>query len=96
MGRATVIGVTAVLVGACVLAATLPKASSIGPVAEPLSLNRASAVELELIPGIGRALADRIVRDREQNGPFIRVQDVDRVRGVGPAMLERLSTHTVP
>jgi competence protein ComEA len=50
----------------------------------PLDLNRASAGELALLPGIGLRLAERIVADRQARGPFRSVQDLERVRGVGP------------
>jgi competence protein ComEA len=49
-----------------------------------------------LLPGVGPALAERIVVDRQQNGPFAKVTDLDRVRGIGPAMLERLTPFVVP
>lgn len=55
-----------------------------------VSLNTASAAQLEELPGIGPVLAERIVKDRERNGPFSTVDDLHRVSGVGPAVLERL------
>lgn len=64
----------------------------VGPLAPPgpLDLNRASQGELESLPGIGPTLAARILADREANGPFRSVQDLDRVVGVGPGLLRRL------
>ncbi len=56
----------------------------------PLDLNRASAAELERLPGIGPALAARIIAYRDSVGRFRAVDDLDRVRGIGPALLERL------
>jgi competence ComEA-like helix-hairpin-helix protein len=55
-----------------------------------LNVNRASAVELERLPGIGPSLARRIVADREARGPFATVQALDRVPGIGPALVGRL------
>lgn len=55
-----------------------------------LDLNSASAAELELLPGIGPALAGRIVEHRTKNGRFRSVADLDSVRGVGPRILERV------
>lgn len=43
-----------------------------------------------MLPGVGPALADRIIADREANGAFATVGDLDRVKGIGPRMLERL------
>ena len=58
--------------------------------AEPLDLNRATADQLEALPGIGPVLAQRIVLDRQQSGPFRLPEDLLRVRGIGPRLLERL------
>lgn len=55
-----------------------------------IDINRASAAELEALPGIGPALAQRIVADREVNGPFRRPQDLSRVTGIGEKTLARL------
>jgi competence ComEA-like helix-hairpin-helix protein len=52
--------------------------------------NRASAAELIRLPGIGPALAGRIVADRDQNGPFRSPEALRRVRGIGPKTLERI------
>lgn len=57
---------------------------------ELLSLNGASAAELERLPGIGPALAGRIVAYRDSAGPFRAVEELDSVKGIGPAMLARL------
>ncbi len=51
-----------------------------------LSLNRATAAELEALPGIGPALAARIVAGR----PYRSVDALDAVRGIGPRTLQRL------
>ncbi len=58
--------------------------------AQPLDVNRASAEELQLLPRIGPTLARRIVEERERGGPFRTVQDLTRVRGIGPRTVERL------
>ena len=56
----------------------------------PLDLNLASAADFARLPGVGRALAARIVDVRTRDGPFGSVDDLRRVRGVGEATLERL------
>ena len=53
----------------------------------PLALNRASAKDLEELPGVGPVLAERIVAYREQNGPFAEVEDLLQVGGIGEAKL---------
>ena len=53
-----------------------------------MSLNSASAAQLEALPGIGPVLATSIVAYREAHGPFARIEDLLRVPGIGPAKLE--------
>jgi competence ComEA-like helix-hairpin-helix protein len=55
-----------------------------------LNVNRATAVELEGLPGIGPALARRIVADREARGPFATLEALDRIPGIGPGLVARL------
>jgi competence protein ComEA len=55
-----------------------------------VDVNTAGAAELERLPGIGPALAQRIVSWRAANGPFRAVEDLQRVPGIGVAKLERL------
>jgi comEA protein len=68
------------------------KRSASPPAAQdaPVEVNRASADELATLPGIGPALARRIVEWRGANGPFRTVDDLERVPGIGPATVERL------
>jgi competence protein ComEA len=56
----------------------------------PLQLNRASAGELDALPGIGPVLAHRIVEHRQRYGPFRSVAELRAVRGIGPSLLSRL------
>lgn len=55
-----------------------------------IDLNRATAGDLERLPRVGPALARRIVEHRDQHGPFRRVEDLKRVKGIGEKTLERL------
>jgi competence ComEA-like helix-hairpin-helix protein len=52
--------------------------------------NTATAAELTVLPGIGPTLAERIIEDREAHGPFRSIDDLQRVRGVGPKTVERV------
>jgi len=56
----------------------------------PLDLNRATAEDLDAIPGIGPALAQRIVDYRQAHGPFKKIEDLIEVSGIGPQNLEKL------
>jgi competence ComEA-like helix-hairpin-helix protein len=60
-----------------------------------LDLNRASAAELELLPGVGPSLAERIVAYRTEHGPFDSVEAVDAVRGVGPRIVDSMRPFVV-
>ena len=55
-----------------------------------VDINRATAEELDGLPGIGPVLARRIVEFRERHGPFALVEDLLEVPGIGPRILERL------
>lgn len=57
---------------------------------ERIDLNRAGEEELDRLPRVGPALARAIVAERERGGPFRGIEDLTRVRGIGPATAERL------
>lgn len=57
-----------------------------------LDPNTAPVDSLELLPGIGRTLADRIVAYR-QTQPFTREIDITEVKGVGPKLYERIKPY---
>jgi competence protein ComEA len=55
-----------------------------------LSINQASATDLESLPGVGPVLAERIVSYRESNGRFEAVEDLLEVPGIGEAKLDAI------
>ena len=55
-----------------------------------LDLNRATAAELETLPGIGPVLAERIVAYRTRNGRFTSVEELREVSGIGAAKLAQI------
>jgi competence protein ComEA len=61
------------------------------PPAKPVDLDVASAPEIEALPRIGPALARRIVANRDSLGPFGSVAGLKRVKGMGPASIDRLA-----
>ena len=77
------------------LSETGPPRSDPGSSAEQISVNTATAPELERLPGIGPVLAQRIVEYREQHGPFQRLEDLLEVEGIGPSKLENLQEYVL-
>jgi len=55
-----------------------------------ININRATAAELDALPGIGPVIAARVIDFRKRNGPFARLADIDKVKGIGPATLRKL------
>jgi len=60
----------------------------------PVDINRAPAVELETLPGIGPTLARAIVQHRNRYGEFGSIEALNDVPGIGPAKVARLSDLT--
>lgn len=48
-----------------------------------VNINTASAAQLDTLPGVGVSTAEKIVADREANGPFKTIEDLKRVSGIG-------------
>ena len=67
-------------------------AKKIAQLTGPIDVNRASAAELQRLPGIGPKLSERIVEERLK-GPFKSVEDLRRVSGIGPKTVERLRNY---
>lgn len=58
-----------------------------------INLNTAGAPELALLPGIGPKRAGQIIACREERGPFARVEDLCRIRGIGRATVSALAPY---
>ncbi len=70
--------------------------------ADPLSakylvdINRADWSEMIQLPGVGETLAQRIIDDRRERGPFRDLEELDRVDGIGLRTLERIRPYLLP
>ncbi|WP_197451241.1 MULTISPECIES: ComEA family DNA-binding protein [Rosistilla] len=91
------IGLLAVLGVLFIISLRTPTEYPIDPQPPPIHLpvwidpNTADAMELSMMPSIGPQTADRIIADREANGPYRSLSDLDRVPGIGPKTLQRLA-----
>ncbi len=74
--------VVASLLGAAPFAQEPPRSTASGP-APMVNLNSATVPQLEVLPGIGRATAERIIEYRQKSGGFKKVEDLMNVRGIG-------------
>lgn len=58
-----------------------------------LDVDTARPAELEVLPGVGPSLAAAIAADRRAYGPFGGAAGLDRVKGIGPALVRKLAPH---
>ena len=68
-------------------AAARAKSAAVKPAratpASPVNLNAATAVDLQTLPGVGKAMATRILEYRQKNGGFRKIEDLMNVKGIG-------------
>jgi competence protein ComEA len=78
--------------GAVVAAAIGAAAPDGGPAAPPVSLNSATAEQLDTLDGVGPATAAKILDWRRQHGGFRSIDDLGEIPGIGPKRLAALRT----
>jgi competence protein ComEA len=76
------------LIGSMLLAGAAQAGSP--PSTSPLDLNRATAEELVALPGIGEVKAAAILAVRDSQGGFQSLEELEAVRGIGPAVVAKL------
>jgi comEA protein len=75
---------------AALVFAAAASATSKKPPSRPVNLNSATSAELQQVPGIGPATADKILQMRKTYGPFKTVDDLLAVRGIGKKRLDKM------
>jgi comEA protein len=83
------------LVGLELALAPLCLSATKKPPAHPIDINSASSVQLQEVPGIGPATAEKILAMRKSYGAFKSVDDLLSVRGIGPKRLEKMRKYLV-
>jgi comEA protein len=65
------------------------------PPAKPVNINTATSADLQQVPGIGPATADKILQMRKSYGLFKSIDDLMAIRGIGPKRLEKMRKYLV-
>jgi len=60
---------------------------------DAININTASSEELQLLPRIGPATAAKIIAARTEHGPFVTIQDIQNVKGIGPKTFETIKEY---
>lgn len=82
----------AIVVGWQRIPVSTPRAPGELTAALRVNINTATREELELLPGVGSALAQRIIDSRMRQGKFRSLADLERVSGIGTSVLNQIKT----
>jgi competence protein ComEA len=72
-----------------------PKSTSKQTPEKPIDINRATPKELQQLPGVGPAMAERILQYRKENQGFASVADLNNVSGIGPKKFEKIKPFVI-
>jgi competence protein ComEA len=64
--------------------------TAVDAIPDSVNINTADAAALDTLPGIGPSTAEKIVEYRETNGPFVTIDEIMSVSGIGPAKFEQI------
>ena len=57
-----------------------------------VNINKATIQELDILPGIGEAIANKIINYREENGQFKSIDEIKNINGIGDKKYEELKS----
>ena len=60
---------------------------------EHININDASCEELQILPRIGPAIAQKIISYREEHGPFRSIDEIQNVKNIGPKTFEKIKDY---
>jgi competence protein ComEA len=70
-----------------------PAAASSAAPSAPVNLNTANVTQLDSLPGVGKATAERIIEYRQKNGGFKKIEELMNVKGVGEKSFLKLKPY---
>jgi competence protein ComEA len=83
-------GLALALAAAFILVPLLNVQAGVAAAADKININTATQADLDKLPRIGPKVAQRIVDFRKEHGPFKRVEDLMKVKGIGEKTFARL------
>lgn len=72
------------------------KRMSVQPAGYFVDINHDDIGELMLLPGVGKSIAKRIIKDRKENGPYESLEHLNRVSGISRKTLDRIRLFLLP
>ena len=76
--------------GLCMLLMGLMIAPGLVVAVDKVNINTADKEALSSLPGVGPAIADRIIQYREKNGPFKSKEEIAEVKGIGDKTCQKI------
>jgi competence protein ComEA len=58
-----------------------------------VNINTANAVQIAVIPGLGEKKSQSVVKFREKNGSYSRIEDIKKVQGIGDNLFEKIKVY---
>lgn len=74
----------------------IDRSTTITPTKFLVDINQATIPELILLPGVAEKTAQKIIDERDANGPYTSIDDLIRVRGIGAKKVAAIRPHVLP